>query len=73
MAGLEIPLNPPMDNQMQLVKMLGEGLLEVWVLCHDSALAIGNSVIAPSILLKVDQDLEFLCNSSQGSDELHKK
>ena len=59
-----------MDDQV--VKM-GEGLLEVQVLCHGSALAIGDFVIAPSVLLKVHQDLEILCKLSRGSDELHKK
>ena len=64
-------LDPPMDDQ--IVKILGEGLLEVQVLCHDSALAIGDFVVAPSVLLKVHQDLEILCKLSRGSDELHKK
>ena len=54
MAGLEIPLDPPMDNQTQLVKMLGEGLLEVRAPCHDSALAIGDFDDASYVLLKVD-------------------
>jgi hypothetical protein len=60
-----------MDDQ--IVKILGEGLLEVQVLCHDSALAIGDFVVAPSVLLKVDQDLEILRKLYWGSDELHKK
>jgi hypothetical protein len=59
-----------MDDQV--VKM-GEGLLEVQVLCHDSALAIGDFDVAPSDLLKVGQDLEILRKLSRGSDELHKK
>ena len=73
MAGLEIPLDPPMDNQTQLVTMLGEGLLEVWAPCHDSALAIGNFDVASYVLLKVDWDHEILHRLSQGSNELHKK
>lgn len=73
MTGLEIPLDPPVYNQTQLVKTLGAGLLEVRALCHDSALAIGDFVVLPSFLLKVDRDLEILRKLSRGSDELHKK
>ena len=74
MAGLEKPLDPHINNRMiQLVKRLGEGLLEVQELCHGSALAIADFVAAPSVLLKVNQGLEILHKLSQRSDELHKK
>ena len=55
--------------------MLGEGLLEVRALCHNSALAVGDFGGVSSILLKVDRDLEVLRKLPQGSDEhkhLHK-
>ena len=63
MAGLEIPL----------VKMLGEGLMEVRALCHDNALAIGDFDVVASVLLKVDRDLEILRQLSGRSDILHKE
>jgi len=68
MTGLEIHLDPT-----QLVEMLGEGLLEVRVLCHDNALAIGDFDVATSVLLKVDRDLDILRKLSQGSDKPHKE
>lgn len=64
-----------MDDQRRLAKMLGEGLLEVRALCHNSALAVGDFGGVSSILLKVDRDLEVLRKLPQGSDEhkhLHK-
>ena len=75
MAEQRIPMDPLMNNQTEHVKMLGEGLLEVRALCHDSALAIGDYVVAPSVLLKVDRDhgIQILRKLSRGSDELNKK
>jgi len=67
-AELEIHMDPLVDNQIYLVKMLGEWLLEVRVLCHDSALAIGDFDGIPSVLLKVGWDLEILHKSPLGSD-----
>jgi hypothetical protein len=73
MAEQGILMDPLMDNQTEHVKMLGEGLLEVRALCHDSTLAIGDFVVALSVLLKVDRDHGILRKLSRGSDELNKK
>ena len=51
----EIYPNPPLD--IQTVKMVGEEMPEIGVLCPDSALGVSNLGGVFSALLQIDQDL----------------
>ena len=56
-VGLESKIYPNLPLDIQTVKMVGEAMLEVWVLCSDSALGVSNLGGVFSALLQIDQDL----------------